>query len=433
MQKYRDAFVASTMLLLNLLSKNGQVKQSVSSSCTKLIEAFNNKNIDAEKEGAIIKKVYTLFKIKNNVDLLAAGNSDLFNLKEKKDKKTVKITIIPGIDIGSAWNSLSEEERTKLWVYLKIMVVTSGLMMELVLNDKTSIYDVNAAEFTAENLKNDYSKEFWETFPNSTVIMKEAFNPYVGVGVDSKGEYGVNELLSGPELLPDQVKPGSGVENMAKFLGVDKMLNMDELSAQLKNLTPEETDNAIAQMKHLLGNNIDEATSDMIDTMLHDISDELKKGTNTDNPMSNVVNIAETVAKNMMPKIDKNKVDMRNVWNQTKNLASNCQDKNGNPLFTGNANPLSMLTGFMEKQMSMHEKMGNPNVPNLSGNTSNSESSGKVMTEEDYMKECQKMMSDMGMPNISPQDLKNLNINQLMSGLGGNGGSKSKKSKRYHQ
>ena len=141
------------------------------------------------------------------------------------------------------------------------------------------------------------------------------------------------------------------------MLGVDKMLNMEELSKQLKNINKSEIDEATANIKNLLGSNVDENTSDMIGNILNDITDQLKASDlSNGDPIQNIISIAERVAQNTLPKIDKNKVDIKKVFESTQNLANNYKDKDGKPLmanFGNGVNPLDILSSLMQ----------NPNNP----------------------------------------------------------------------
>ena len=407
MQISHDTFMASFMLLLNLLLVDG--KKDVSNNCQKIINAVLNKEMDAVKEGALIKQVFVLLDTYNG--LLKTNNINIFNLREKKNGKIVKKTIIPGIDIGATFSILSNDRQQLVWTYLKSLYVSSVRMINMANNENiTSLSTQNIITEIESSL--DIKKilaDFWVAYPNSQIIIKKEFDPYIGVGTNNT-DYGLNEMLSGPTLLPDQSAPPSltgpdGISNVVKMMGIDKMIPMEELSKQLKNMTPEDIELASQGIKKMLGEDADEGTTEMIDSMLHNISSELKKeDINNGDPMANMVKIANSVAQNMIPNIDHNKVDMKKMWNQTKKMTNNCVDKNGNPMFAGKNNPLDMMTAFMEKQMNMMD----PNINNKSE---------KQMTEEELMNDCKKMMADMGMPNISPMDLKNIPIDQLMADL----------------
>lgn len=184
---------------------------------------------------------------------------------------------------------------------------------------------------------------------------------------------------------------------------------MEDLAKQLKNITKEQIDQATKSIKSLLGD-VDEGTSEMIDMMLNDITDELKKDDlSNGNPINNLTKIAECVAHKMMPKIDPNKVDMKKVWNSTRNIANKCHDKDGKPIFDGPNNPLSMATNFLEKQMAYTQYNNNQ--------SQQSNSNIKPMTEEDYAKECQNLLKQLGLPNISADQLKNLQLDKILQDM----------------
>ena len=422
MQEYHDLFIASLMLLLNIL--NGHLENA-----NKLQNALEAGKIDTDKKGLIIRKVYSVLDA--NFDLLENSDLQLFNLYGKQSSKDVKVTIIPAIDIGSIWQKLSLDDQKKIWKYLKCMYISTVHMMNTVGDDDNNNNN-NNSNARIDKLRNtlsgenNVSIEFWEQFPQSNLVTKESFNPYIGVG-ENKREYGLNELLSGPKLLPDQTAPG--VEGMAGLLGLDKMVNMEDLSNQLKNISKEQIDQAAQSIKSMLGD-VDEGTSGMIDSMLNDITDELANENMSDgNPINNLVKIAESVAQKMMPKIDSKKVDMRKVWSSTRDIASKCQDKNGNSLFDGPNNPLSIVTSLMEK------KMGGsfPKKQDKQDPQDKDDKEHKQKKEEECAKECQQILKQMGLPDLSTDQLKNLQIDKLMEQINGSGLQNEKKKKKKNK
>ena len=399
MQENHDLFIASLMLLLDILNNTNY------QNATKLLQEFNDTKINIERKGSIIKKVFMLVNI--YFDLLKSEDTKIFNLYTKYNAKVVKVTVIPGIDIGTVWDKLETTDQNKVWKYLKYMYISSSQMVNESgnENDVVNLDKVNdlRSTLTSKDNQKDIYNEFWLKFPNNTLVTKVAeFNPFVGVG-ENIAEYGVDDLLSGPKLLPDQSSPG--VDGITKLLGIDKILNLEDLSKQLKNITKDQIEQATVSIKSLLGD-VDENTSEMIDLMLNDISDELnKEDISGGNPISNLVKIAECVAQKMMPKIDPKKVDMNKVWNSTRNIATKCHDKDGKPIFDGPNNPLSIVTNLMEKQMQWGSK------PRQGSNTQ------KQMTEEEYAKECQNMLQQLGLPNVSVDQLKNIQLDKLVNDL----------------
>lgn len=399
MQENHDLFIASLMLLLDILESKTNY-----ANASKLLKELNESKIDIDRKSSIIKKVFMLVDI--YYDLLKSQDKKLFNLYTKQNNKIVKVTVIPSIDVGAVWDKLEDDDQNKIWEYLKYMYISSSYMVNASGNDNdvVNINKANELNLTLIGNEKEIYDQFWKKFPNNTLVTKMiGFNPFIGVG-ENKENYGVNDLLSGPKLLPDQTSPG--IDGVTKLLGIDKILNLEDLSKQLKNITKEQIDQAKNSIRSLLGD-VDENTSEMIDLMLNDITDELKKeDISKGHPINNLVKIAECVAHRMMPKIDPKKVDMNKVWNSTKNIASKCYDKDGKPIFDGPNNPLSIVTTLMEKQMNQMQQK-----------TMQTKQSGNVMTEEEYTKECQNILQQIGLPNISAEQIKNLNFNNLINEL----------------
>jgi len=318
----------------------------------------------------IIKKVYTA--VSTNCEYLNNKNCKLFQLKTlKENNKQVTLTIIPGLDMIYSWYCLNNQDREKLWYYLDNLFITSIKMINLV--NETNFDNKLLKELNYAKIKSD----FVSVFPEQTVInvMNLDIDPFLGVGVNNNTEFGVENMLESTKDLVEYGSQTPGLGSMAKMLGVDKMLNMEELSKQLKNINKSEIDEATKNIKKLLGSNVDENTSEMIGTILNDITDHLKtEDISTGDPIQNIISIAEKVAKKAIPKIDKNKVDMNKIFESTKNLANTYTDANGNPVLSGNGNnPLAMLTSMMN----------------------NMQANGNKMNEKDQMKFAQDMMKNL--------------------------------------
>lgn len=392
MQESHDLFIASLVLLLDIIKKDPSSQQ--------LQTEILDKTIDSEKKGNIIKKVFML--LDKYYDFLNSNDVKLFNLIINRDKGIAKVAVIPGINLGSLWKKIDENGKSKIWVYLKYMYIASSDMIGAS-NDNNDVTSENKIKTIRDSLKistKTIFDDFLSKFPNSTAIDKKEFNAFIGVG-SNISNYGVEDLLKSAKVETEQsnnTASGIGMGNIANMIGLDKMVNLEEISKQLKNITKEQIDEATKNIKSLLGD-IDGQTSEMIDLMLTEMTNELKKDdVGEGNPVSNLMKIAENVAQKMVPKMGEKKIDMNKLWDTTKNIAAKCNDKNGKPLFDGPNNPLSLVTGLMEKQM---QSMKDP--------------SKKKMSQDEYLKECQGIMKDLGMPNISKDQLKNLNMNDLFN------------------
>jgi len=338
----------------------------------KTSESFLNSIMNCEMTmdgvSGIILKLFTA--VSKNFEYLVKKDPKLFQLKTtKENNKQVTMTIIPGLDIIYAWYCYDTTDKDLFWFYLENMFISGTKMIYLVNESNTSTFDMRLLkELNYSKLK----KNFFENFPEQNVIniMNLDIDPYLGVGTNQ--DFGIDDMLESNKNLPNTVS-APGIGSMAKMLGVDKMFNMEELSSQLKKINKSEIDEATNNIKKLLGSNVDENTSDMIGTILSDITEHLKsEDIGSGDPIQNIINIAEKVAQKAIPKIDKNKIDMKKMFESTQNLANNCKDNDGKTMFRGGNNPLSMLTALMG---------------NMGG--------GAQMNEQDQMKMAQDMMKNL--------------------------------------
>lgn len=400
MKKSHELFLASTTLLLYTIKTNiNDNSKQIKKNTDKFYDALVTQKFTVEDIGDFIKKTFTV--ISGNITLLKSQDVKLFQLRESKNNKLIRVTILPGIDLNEAYNLLNDNAKTLLWKYVKSLYIAASKLVLLV--NKTGISE-DIVRKTSELSSNFNQQEifsvFHTTFPNSTLIDKEDFDPFIGVGTNNGDGFSVNDIVNVSKSIDTNQSSDPGIGSMLKMVGVDKMINLDDLSNQLKNINQQDITEATENIKKLLGNNIDEGTSEMIGIMLNDITNELK----TDNltkgdPINNIVKIAETVAKNMLPKIDPKKVDMNKVWASTQNMAKNYVDDKGNKVFQG-GNPLSMLTNLMESQMNNSNKF-----------------SSKQPTNEQYVKECEDIFKKMGMSNMDMKKLKNMDISKIMSNI----------------
>ena len=394
LQRYYDLFIVGISLVLNTVITQVPDNYTVKKSAVLFHQALENKQLDVSKVGDMIKKVFTV--ICKNLNYLKNKDPRLFCIKEQKDNKEVKVTILPGIDLEEAYQNMDDDHRLELWKYLKIVFNASLKLIYSVNNSIDSEINNFSENVEKELPEKDVYEVFYKKIPDSKLYKKGIdFNPFMGVGDNNNGNFGVDELTSGPQSLSDQ---SYGIGSVAQLLGFDKMFNLDQLADQLKNINPKDIEDATENIKKILGGNIDKDTSEMINMMLHDITDELKKDklSEGENPVNGIIQIAEKVAKNMIPKIDPKKIDMNKVWQSTQNLAKNYTDKKGEKVFNGDNNPLSMLTGLMEKQMDFVKKTQN--------------GSGQVnkQAQDDMLKEYQDIMNKMGMKGDNLKGLQNL-------------------------
>lgn len=308
------------------------------------------------------------------------------------------LKIFPNIDVSLIWIKLSNSRKQKIWTYLQMLYVISELIMHngspssddnnldgMISSINNHNYDQSEVSTDTKsesdnkddkNYKYDKYNKYDEYDKDDKNDKQLEFNPYVGIGQQNEN-YSVSEMFSGPMELPSDKPAGPGLGSLAGLVGIDKMVNVQELSDQLKNMKKEDIDEATKNIQSMLGANADDKTSDILKDMLTSITDELKNDNiSNGNPIDNIVKIAESVASKMKPKIDDNNVDMSQLWSSTQNLATQCKDDNGQNLFDNNAvNPFDLINQMVN------------NLPNQ--NQQN-------MTEEEYLNSCNEMLKNMG-------------------------------------
>ena len=328
--------------------------------CTKFLECFDK--LDMHK--VILRYVGIM---REHEAKLKDFDESVFN---------TPLYVFPGINLSELMNKVAAEKKKKVFIYLHTLLVISDMMVQSA-NDEPALEKSNTIDSNGET----------QTKPLE-------FNPYIGIGTDNS-ELSATDMYSAKFPEEPQQKPGIGT--IANMIGIDKVLNLKQLTEQLKNMTKEDIDEATNSIKNLLGNNIDEKTSDLLSDMLCNISDELKNDTMTQgNPLDNIVKIAESVAGKMRPKIDQNNIDVTSLWNSTQSLAEKCKDENGNNLFSNGMNPFDLMN-----KMIANKGNGQNAAPNM-----------------DQLNE---IMNSLPLPPGMNRQQQQQYMNQYMNMLNGNG------------
>ena len=339
----------------------------------------------------VIFRLYHL--LNNNLDKIKNKDETVFN---------TPFIILPNIDLSVCWSKLIKGQKDKLWIYLSILSVETDILVNSKQETGSKQESVTKQD-TPSPSKDLVIKE------ENQAVKKDDFDPFIGVGKDDE-EFGVDQMYAAVPTLDEDRPSGVGIETIMNLTGIDKMINMDELTSQLKNMNKEDIDNATNSIKAYLGPNVDSNTTNLISDMLMSVSEELKnndlgKGAN---PIATIKNIAETVASKMRPNIEKNNIDISQLINATQAFGNNLKDKNGNPMFgNGNVNPFALLS-------------------QLAGNMN----SGTVteQQQQQYMNQCNEMMQTMGLdPNLISQLQQPQRNNGGRHNRNGRGGKRKKR------
>ena len=313
----------------------------------KFLQSIINEKMNMENAGNMIKKMFIV--VSPIYNLLLSKNPVLFQQKIQKDGKMVTITIIPGFNLIYGWYCMDKKTRDDLWFYLENMFSIGARMILLVSGEST---------FDVKQLKPIDHKRlrttFESTFPD--IVKTNKLVNIMNLDVDMIGSIGSNDVYSVNNMI-DDVKDINmevaqpGIESFIELAGVDKMINMDELIAQLKTMGQKEIDEATTNIKNILGNNVNKDTSNMISNILTDITTQLKtENLQEGNPIKNIVKIAEKVAEKTLPTIDPSKIDIEQLMESTQKFTQAYKDKDGNPMFGNNA-PMNMLLEMARKNL----------------------------------------------------------------------------------
>jgi hypothetical protein len=342
MQQAKDLFTASSALILNLVVKNNSFKKDhpMKKSANKYLDALTNKVFTNDDVATMIKKVYNV--VTPNMKLLNEKNPDLFKLSTtNKDGKNVRIALLPGIDFDLLNLSLSSDEKNKLWTYTQTLYYSSAKMLALANPDGVP----DELKKYIEEMKiidNTIFKEFYEVYPNSTFFVKK-----YDTNDDSMQTYGLDDLKNTADLA-EKFNGEMGIENLIKLLGFD----FSKIGDQLKEMKQEDIMSATENLKKIFGND-DSDTGDMITEMIKNITEEIK---NTESKslssVDSFMKIADTVAKKMIPNIDKKKAEK--MIESTKKMATDSSNPMnfvakmlGNNAMGGNMNPSQMMNSMM--------------------------------------------------------------------------------------
>ena len=252
----------------------------------KIINVFEKLNMEK-----VVSRVNKKLSKYNNE--ITSKNEEMFNNK---------INIFPNLNVSDIWKKTNDEQKDKLWSLLNVLYVMSDLIIQLNSNkEQESIVDL---------CNND-----------STVDNKEDFNPYIGINSNSENaKYDITQMYSGPKDLPNEKKsqgvPGMGL--LSQMGNLNKMINMDKFKDDIKNLNKDDIKEATNNIKNMFGDKADSQTNNLISDMLDNISQELETANlDNGNPFSNIMKIAESVAKKMKPQVENSNIDLEKVVSAT--------------------------------------------------------------------------------------------------------------------
>lgn len=328
--------------------------------CEKFLEVFTKLDMNR----ILIKYLNTMRDVE---DKLNAKDESIFSSK---------LVVVPGVDLNELWPQLKSGQKRKVWTYLQILFVHAELIAKCTTQGSTESTQQSKKDLLINNIYEGVKEQVeQENKTEEGEEKKEVFNPYIGIGTDGS-DYTVEDIVAGKDSLPEDGPARPGLGSLMNTLGLDKMLNIDELKEQLQNMSKDDIEEATKNIKGLFGDNIDDAgTTNLINSMLTSIQDELKNNDLSEgNPFDNIMKVAESVATKIKPQMKDE--DAQKIFASTQNLANKYQ------IDGDNANPFDMMNQLLGQ----------------SGNN-----------PQQLMQNCNSMLQQMG---IDPSAIQNPNSNQ---------------------
>ena len=249
--------------------------------------------------------------------------------------------LFPGINLKYIWSYLDSTQKNRLWIYLQLLYLSSDFIINTVNDSKNSTNNNNDNNDNNDNNVNSDNKDNKDN-------KDMEFNPYEGI---NKNNSDINISL---EDLKDEVKEiqdnkPTALGALGSMFGIN--VDIDSIMNEFKNINTDEIENATNNIKDLLGSNVDNNTSTMINDLLTDISSELKQSTNNkengSNPLDNMINIAKNVADKIMPNIKNKNINVNDLWKSTQDIAEKCKQNN---TFGEGQDPIKMINSLMNNK-----------------------------------------------------------------------------------
>jgi hypothetical protein len=315
-------------------------------TCSLFINGLDDETLD---QGRIIKKIYKT--ISKNLDkLYPTLDVKLFAIKNEENKI---VTIIPMIDIGLIVNFLSESELVDLCNYINTIYLSVIGMLFTV--NKKKIDDKTNYEII---------RKIKEQVLKSSIMTEELvlYSSYLG-GTTNMSEYDISKMFENinSEKLED-VSNISGIKNIIKMTGIDKMLNFEDVNEQLQNVSIEDIDDAAKSISKIFGGAEGSSISNTCSTIAKGFIGSLQstKPTSFDGLIDTIVSSASNIKvdtgdfeemSSHISKITEN-VDMMDTL-------KNMKDEKGN-------NIGDQMASVLEKPIQTLNNMKNGKMPNMS-------------------------------------------------------------------
>jgi len=336
---YQNLFVSSVLSIVdsvkkisldnkdNVPSEKKNSHENLRKTCEDIINQYKNQTSDVDQV-KIIKKVFKV--LTQYKDLVKDHDYSLFTVRTPEGKI---MTLIPGLNVNLIVPFLNDEQKAELWENVESMFVTSVKMVYLMTDESRHSKDI--LELVA-----DFEKRIVKKFQN---------NFFMGLNAKEGGENAVSmdQLMSNDIVIPGTEAKSGILGN----LGVDKLMDVNNLTNEIKKFDENDINDTISTLTSMLGNDND--IKDVCSTMVKSVLDDIKT-----NGIENMFSIAERVSSKIGNKIDPEKMaktasGMNNLIKNNGDKLKEMKDENGNPIgedflkqFEGTFNMAKMFQGL---------------------------------------------------------------------------------------
>jgi len=157
-------------------------------------------------------------------------------------------------------------------------------------------------------------------------LKKLQVNYFMGLNTSSENIVNMDQLMSSDIIIPG-TEANSGILGS---LGIDKLMDVNELSNEIKNYTDDDINDTVNTLTSMLGNDSD--IKDVCSTMVKSVLEDIKI-----NGIENMMTIAERVSSKLGDKIDPRKMEktamgVNDLIENNSAELNNLKDSNGNPI-----------------------------------------------------------------------------------------------------
>lgn len=268
------------------------------------------------------------------------------------------LIILPGINVSELWQQLTNPQKEKIWLSLRLVYMTGFQAIEMShtarhKKDKQNGNIINVNNGSRKNEDEEEEEEKEKSKEKKEVI----FDPFIGIGTNSD-EYSVTDVYQGMESLEDIKYRDPGVGSLVSIFKLDKLVNIDKLTEQLKTMTKEDIEKATNSIQSLLSTN-DNATQKFLKELLDKIKNQLENidlttGTSSEK-IDKFASIIDVVASGMKPHVANGNVDVKGMFNNAHTLFKDIAANNDVPI--EQQNQINEITNIFKVLQTKPQKM----------------------------------------------------------------------------